>query len=195
MGGDLPQDLLVDWEEHLQTALLYVIISAGQRVIISIYRVKTWFSISWCVIREIQVQCVPHSMWPHLLNTCPPHHAHVHHLKKHTTVSPTWSIWVSYRTLDLWTPDLWEQEAYSGSACRRAGRNRCRWIYHGTAPSKTMQARHLTWSRGTHQSPRVGIVRSVLTNRAATMAMKRPMNLKYLRWSGLMYEAGLICRQ
>ena len=30
MGGDLPQDLLVDWEEHLQTTLLYVIVSAGQ---------------------------------------------------------------------------------------------------------------------------------------------------------------------
>lgn len=27
------------------------------------------------------------------------------------------------------------------------------------------------------------------------MAMKRPMKRKYLRWSGLMDEAGLICRQ
>lgn len=28
-----------------------------------------------------------------------------------------------------------------------------------------------------------------------TMAMKRPMKRKYVRWSGLMEEAGLICRQ
>ena len=33
MGSDLPQDLFVDWEEHLQTALFYVIIPAGQRII------------------------------------------------------------------------------------------------------------------------------------------------------------------
>lgn len=32
MGGDLPQDLLVNWEEHLQTTLFYVIIPAGQTV-------------------------------------------------------------------------------------------------------------------------------------------------------------------
>lgn len=31
--------------------------------------------------------------------------------------------------------------------------------------------------------------------RALTMAMKRPMKRKYVRWSGLMEEAGLICRQ
>lgn len=27
-----------------------------------------------------------------------------------------------------------------------------------------------------------------------TMAMNRPMNLKYMRWSGLTEEAGLICK-
>lgn len=32
VGGDLPQDLLVNWEEHLQTTLFYVIIPAGETV-------------------------------------------------------------------------------------------------------------------------------------------------------------------
>lgn len=40
VGGDLPQNLLVNWEEHLQTTLFYVIIPVGQRVIIIINMVK-----------------------------------------------------------------------------------------------------------------------------------------------------------
>ena len=33
-----------------------------------------------------------------------------------------------------------------------------------------------------------------ITQVAVTMAMNLPMNLKYIRWSGLTEEAGLICR-
>lgn len=34
VGGDLPQDLLVNREEHLKTTFFYVIIPVGQRIII-----------------------------------------------------------------------------------------------------------------------------------------------------------------
>lgn len=41
MGGDLTEDLFVNGEEHLETALLDVIVPAGQKVIVITNIVKT----------------------------------------------------------------------------------------------------------------------------------------------------------
>lgn len=41
MGGDLTEDLFVNGEEHLETALLNVIVPVGQKVIVITNTVKT----------------------------------------------------------------------------------------------------------------------------------------------------------
>ncbi len=58
----------------------------------------------------------------------------------------TWSRWVSCKTLDLWTPSLWEPEVCSECACRRGARNLCRWICHGTRPRGENSHCHLNFT-------------------------------------------------
>lgn len=47
MGCNLTKDLFVNGEEHLKTALLYVIVPAGQKVIVITNTVKTKSAGNW----------------------------------------------------------------------------------------------------------------------------------------------------
>lgn len=74
----------------------------------------------------------PFQLPPYMSISYPPNKSHI---EVHNP-RPTWSRWASCKTPDLWTPGLWEPEVCSKYACRRGGRNLCRWICRGTRPRK-----------------------------------------------------------
>lgn len=141
------------------------------------------------------------SLWNNvLLNHLPNKHVNVIHFCGWKCSLLTWSTWASCRTPDRWIPGLWEPEVYSRCACKMAERSRCLWTSHETGPDREKMTIILPVFK--NQNVFVPLhykcqLVSAMYNKVyrRTIAMNRPMNLKYLRWSGLMEEAGFICRQ